>query len=70
MVSFKSTLLAATSVVSAIANPVEMGPRRPLDNLDKLVPRSTPNSQGTSNGYFYQFCESDGQINRGSSDKS
>jgi hypothetical protein len=57
MVSLKSTLLAAASVASAIANPVEMGPHGPGPrNMDKLVPRSTPNSQGTSGGYFYQFC--------------
>jgi hypothetical protein len=45
MVSFTSTFLVATmAVVSALAGPT------PLES------RSTPNQQGNSGGYFYQFC--------------
>jgi endo-1,4-beta-xylanase len=45
MVSFSSILLACSAAIGAIALPGS-------ELFDK---RSTPSSQGTSNGYFYSF---------------
>jgi hypothetical protein len=57
MVSFTSALVAATAVVGALAAPAEMGPHGPGPrSRNELLSRSTPNQQGTNNGYFYQFC--------------
>lgn len=52
MVSFTSTLLAVTTVVGALAFPTQVGPR----SENEIEARSTPNQQGQSGGYFYQFC--------------
>lgn len=52
MVSFTSTLLAVAAVVGALASPTQLRAR----SENELEARSTPNQQGESGGYFYQFC--------------
>ncbi|KUL91890.1 hypothetical protein ZTR_01262 [Talaromyces verruculosus] len=56
MVSFTSTLLAVTTVVGALAFPTQVGPR----SENEMEARSTPNQQGQSGGYFYQFWSEGG----------
>jgi hypothetical protein len=50
MISFTTALVALTAAVGVIAAPVD-GP------TDVKIKRSSPNSSGTNNGFFYQFCE-------------
>jgi hypothetical protein len=51
MVSFTACLIAFTAAISVIAAPVE-GPAE-----SAMLKRSSPNSSGTNNGFYYQFCE-------------
>jgi hypothetical protein len=50
MVFFTTALLALTAAMGIIAAPVE----GPIDTT--VSKRSSPNAQGTNNGFFYQFC--------------
>jgi endo-1,4-beta-xylanase len=50
MVSFTTALLALTAAMGIIAAPAEA----PGDTV--VSKRSSPNAQGTNNGFFYQFC--------------
>jgi hypothetical protein len=46
---FGTALVAACSIAGSAAAPSAS----PAEVVDK---RSTPNGQGTNNGYFWQFC--------------
>jgi endo-1,4-beta-xylanase len=50
MVSFTTAFLALTAAMRIIAAPAE----GPIDTT--VSKRSSPNAQGTNNGFFYQFC--------------
>lgn len=50
MVSLTTTLVAFATVIGVIAAPLE-GPTE-----SAISKRSSPNSSGTNNGYYYQFC--------------
>jgi endo-1,4-beta-xylanase len=50
MVSFTSLVVATTAIAGALALPADGR------SSGELVQRSTPNGQGTNNGYFWQFC--------------
>lgn len=52
MVNFTTALLTVVAAFRVIAAPVE-GPTEYA-----IAKRSSPNSQGTNNGFFYQFCVS------------
>jgi hypothetical protein len=54
MVYFASTFVAAAAVVGAAALPASQHAERSLGRLAKR--QTTENSQGTSGGFFYQFC--------------
>jgi len=61
MVCLTSTFLAATAVAGALAALAEMGPHGPGPRpKHEIASRSTPNQQGTNNGYFYQFWSQGG----------
>lgn len=51
MVSFTASLVAFATIMGVIAAPVE-GP-----GDITISKRSSPNSSGTNNGFYYQFCE-------------
>jgi len=48
MVSFTTAFVAAAIAAGVLATPAAA----PAE----LARRNSPNAQGTSNGYFYQFC--------------
>jgi endo-1,4-beta-xylanase len=50
MVSFITAFLALTAAMRITAAPAE----GPIDTT--VSKRSSPNAQGTNNGFFYQFC--------------
>ncbi|KAL9051610.1 MAG: hypothetical protein Q9162_005916 [Coniocarpon cinnabarinum] len=53
MVSFKSLLVATSTIVGALAAPTSL---QPYDDPKELVARAgTPSSTGTNNGYYYSF---------------
>lgn len=53
MVSLTASLIAALAAIGTRAAPADVV-KGPVER--DLVARSTPNAQGTSNGFFYQFC--------------
>ena len=57
MVSFKSLLLAAAAVSSALGRPFDFLDERDGGNSTELLDKrqSTGNSVGTHNGYFYSW---------------
>lgn len=59
MFSFTTAFVAATLVVGILAKPAAA----PAG----LTKRNTPNSSGTNNGYFYQFCMYNASISSSSS---
>jgi endo-1,4-beta-xylanase len=54
MVSFKSLLLAAAAVTSALARPFDFDDGN-MNSTEILEKRSTPSSEGYHNGYFYSW---------------
>lgn len=48
MFSFTTAIVAAAVAVGVLASPA--------DEPAMLARRNTPNSSGTNNGFFYQFC--------------
>ena len=51
MVSLTASLISLAMIIGVIAVPVE-GPAE-----STISKRSSPNSSGTNNGFYYQFCE-------------
>ena len=58
MVSFKSLLVAATAVTSALARPFDFLDDGNSTALDKR--QVTPNGEGYHNGYFYSWWSDGG----------
>jgi endo-1,4-beta-xylanase len=50
MASFITAFVALAAAIGVIGAPVES----PTEST--LSKRSSPNAQGTNNGFFYQFC--------------
>lgn len=51
MVSFTACLVALTAAIGVIAAPAE------APAVSAVSKRSSPNSSGTNNGFYYQFCK-------------
>jgi hypothetical protein len=58
MISFKSAFISILAAAGASAHPPVLRDETGLESR-----AITPNSQGTSNGFFYQFCKSHDLLN-------